>query len=137
MVSGPALTKALSKLMAMPFFPLQEPLVKMAVAEELPTIAATDEQLEWLIQRVTRLFNQWPGLSEIRAVYCSKFRPLDGVTVYSGVYPDGIPSERAAAPPPPALPPGHDFTADPEFENELKSLSKLKQFPGRAKMEAK
>jgi hypothetical protein len=110
--------------------------LKLAVMEDLPEIVANDEQLAWLIRRATALYNQWPGLSEIRAVYCSKFRPRDGIEVNSGVYLDGIPSERAAAPvlALPVLPPGHSFTADLELENRMRSLGKLKSFPGGARI---
>ena len=128
-----ALAKAMGRLMAMPFFPTDQ-LVKLAVADDLNAIAATDEQLEWLIRRVTALFSQWPGLSEIRAVYCSRFKPVDGVEVYSGVYPDGIPPERPEpAPTRAALPPGHMATADPEFDRKVQSLARAKRFPGRPK----
>jgi hypothetical protein len=36
----------------------------------------------------------------VRAIYCSRYRPKDGIEIYSIVYPDGIPShcERAQLP---------------------------------------
>lgn len=135
MISTEILYGAVGNLMAMPFFP-SEPLVKMAVLNELPQIVQTDAQLLWLIRRVTQLYNAWPGTSEIRAVYCSKYRPLDGIEVYSSVYPDGIPSERQAGEPAwPALPPGR-VTADLEFDRKLQAVAKVKQFPG-GKLKAK
>lgn len=128
-----ALAAAMGRLMAMPFFPTDQ-LVKLAVADEINAIAATDEQLEWLIRRVTVLFSQWPGLSEIRAVYCSRFKPVDGIEVYSGVYPDGIPPERPVlAPVPKGLPPGHVATADVEFDRKVQGLVRAKRFPGGSK----
>lgn len=134
MISEPVLMKAIGKLMAMPYFPVSENLVKLALLDELPEIVENDQQLDWLIRRVTHLYKQWPGLSEIRAVYCWTFKPRDGVNVYSGVYPDGIPSERPAAPL--ALPPARattGLTADPEFEAKVRSLAALKKMPGRVK----
>jgi hypothetical protein len=51
----------------------------------------------WLVTRMGRLFNQWPGIIELRRVYCSKHLPLDGVQPLgiSEAYPDGIPAEIA------------------------------------------
>ena len=37
-------------------------------------------------------------MREVRAAYCSKFKPDDGFEVYSDVYLDGIPSEKAPEP---------------------------------------
>ena len=37
-------------------------------------------------------------MREVRAVFCSKFKPADGIDVYSAVYLDGIPSEKESAP---------------------------------------
>lgn len=131
MISEQALLVAAGRLLAMPFCPADE-LVKMAILDELPEIVEDDDQLRWLIARVLKLYNQWPGLSEIRAVYCSKFRPRDGVEVYSAVYPEGIPSEQPEILP--ALPPPRatkELTGDAKFEAELQRLAKLKQFPKR------
>jgi hypothetical protein len=100
----------------MPFFPT-DPLAKVALIDELAKIAANDEQLEWLMQRVQALFKVWPGLNEIKAVYCSRYKPLDGINVYSGVYPDGIPAAKAnpaiAGPELKQLPPGEVAAPDP------------------------
>src|SRR5215472_7254230 len=96
MITEGALLKAVGKLMSMPYYPVSETLVKISLIDELPEIAGNDEQLAWLIRRVTSLYAYWPGLSEIRAVYCSKFKPRDGIEVHSGVFLDGVPSESKA-----------------------------------------
>ena len=143
MISESVLALALGRLMALPFFP-SDHLVKAAVLEELQQMVANDEQLEWLIRRVTGLYKEWPGLSEIRAVYCSRFRPRDGVEVYSGVYPDGIPSERLESPPASsnlrlnsagqlALPPGDaPISADPKVEKAVEIAIAVVKLKNRA-----
>jgi hypothetical protein len=71
-------------------------------------MATEEAQVEWLVQRAVSLYAEWPGAREIRACFCSKFRPADGLSVGSTVYLDGIPSEKRIDPPALlALPPGH------------------------------
>ena len=49
------------------------------------------EELDWLVREAPRRYRQgWPGIEEIRALYCARFRPRDGVVVASTVYEDGI-----------------------------------------------
>jgi hypothetical protein len=91
----------------------------------------TQEHLDWLVDRALKLYARWPGVGEIRALYCSRHRPKDGATTYSEVYESGYPSERSPAPLP--LPPGHASTADAEFERELRTAAKLKKMPVRVK----
>lgn len=65
-----------------------------ALVRMLAEMCSTDEQVLWLSKRLLQLFKEWPGANEMRAVFCSKFRPRDGVEVHSEAYPDGIPSEK-------------------------------------------
>ena len=56
------------------------------------------EQAEWLANRVLQLYNEWPGPVELRGVFCSKFRPFDGVEICgTGAYPEGVPAESGPA----------------------------------------
>jgi hypothetical protein len=45
-----------------------------------------------------KLYKEWPGLREVRAVFCSKFKPRDGFDVDSDVYLDGVPSDSGSMP---------------------------------------
>lgn len=70
---------------------------RIGIADEIASFASNLDQVKWLVSRVPKLYREWPGLREVRAVFCSKFRPKDGFEVDSDVYLDGVPSERAAA----------------------------------------
>lgn len=92
MISAVVGKNAIDRLSLMPMFPRDEGAHK-ALARALSEMCANDEQLIWLIGRVVRLYSNWPGENELRAVLSSKFKPIDGVRTYSVVYRDGIPSE--------------------------------------------
>jgi hypothetical protein len=46
----------------------------------------TEEQLAWLTERALELYPRWPGIGELRALYCSRYRPKDGIEAYSEIY---------------------------------------------------
>ena len=119
------------RLALMAFFP-SDPEVRAGLVAILLEMIETDEQLDWLVSRALRLYTRWPGVAEIRALYCSRYKPKDGVEGYSETYSDGYPSERPAGPAPSPLPPGREVTADSFFDKELIAAAKLKKFPGAA-----
>jgi hypothetical protein len=82
-------------LATIPFFP-GESGARLAVADEFRSICNSSEEAFWLVTRLIRLYRRWPGVLEMRLVFCSRYQPLDGVEAAgtSEVYPDGIPSER-------------------------------------------
>lgn len=123
-----AATRGINKLGLMAFFP-SDPDTRAALVWVLMELVETEEQLDWLVGRALKCFSKWPGIAELRALYCSRFRPKDGVEAYSEVYPRGFPHES----PEPAKPPGRAATMDHEFERRLRELAKVKQMlpPGR------
>jgi hypothetical protein len=82
-----------NKMGAMQFFPGDE-AARVGIAEELASMCHTIEEVEWVARRTRSLYPQWPGVHEIRAVYCQKHRPKDGIDAFSSIYPDGIPPEH-------------------------------------------
>ena len=78
------------------FFP-SDPDARLGIAEEISEMADNADQVRWLVKRIPKLFSEWPALREVRAVFCSKFKPKDGIEVYSQVYLEGIPSEAESA----------------------------------------
>jgi hypothetical protein len=90
-----AVADGINKLALMAFFP-GDPEVRGALIGILMEMVETEEQLDWLIGRALKLYARWPGVAELRALYCSRWKPKDGVETYSTVYQDGIPSERPA-----------------------------------------
>jgi len=84
---------AVSKLALMAFFP-GDPDIRAALVWALLEMVETEEQLDWLVRRALRLYGKWPGIAELRALYCSHWKPKDGLESMSTIYPEGIPSER-------------------------------------------
>ena len=118
-----AVRDVLAGLRLLPFFPEGDAPMNMLV-DMVIDMAETEEQVYWLVRRMTSgLYDKWPGPFELRATYCSKFKPKDGIELDSVVYPEGIPSERGGAYDAllsgtqfPALPAGHTVSADPGAE---------------------
>jgi hypothetical protein len=75
------------------YFPA-DPIARTALVREICDMADTEDQVRWLVTRMLKLYQVWPGLGEVRATFCSKFKPRDGVERYSEIYTDGIPSEH-------------------------------------------
>jgi hypothetical protein len=70
---------------------------RAAISELLMQFCSTDAQARWLVRRVWALYSEWPGPRELRAVFCSKFPPADGIEADSTdarFLETGIPSER-------------------------------------------
>ncbi len=86
----------------MRFFP-SDPDARFGIAEDIAAMCGSKEQVEWLVGRLPKLYSDWPGTREARAVLCSKFPPADGIDGNSTVYVTGIPSDRPG-PPRPTLP---------------------------------
>jgi hypothetical protein len=57
------------------------------------TVEKDETALDWLIKRVVNLWNKWEGIRELRAVYCSHYRPGDGIESTSAIYTDGVPPD--------------------------------------------
>jgi hypothetical protein len=108
------------------FFPA-DAAARMVIADEFQSMCNNAEEALWLAKRMLQLFQSWPGFPALRAVYCSKFLPLDGLMAV-GIckeYPDGIPAAVPVIEPPLlALPPGHVATADPELDAGIQDAFK-------------
>ena len=100
MLSPDVLLRATARLARMAFFPADQ-FARNDLADDLEEMVSTDEQLLWLAKRVTALYGEWPGIREVRAVLCSRFKPKDGIEADSSKFVEGIPSEK---PPEPTLP---------------------------------
>ncbi len=104
------------------FFP-SDAQARIGIAEQLAGMCSTEDQLRWLVRVVPTIYNEWPGVRELRGVFCMKFKPRDGIEAVSESYPDGLSSEQlnpgqkqVAAAQRRALPPGEPVTADPEMQ---------------------
>lgn len=131
-----------TELSVMAYFP-PDIEARKAIAQELVRICPNLTEARWLVMRFAQLYNRWPGLRELRAVYCSRNRPRDGVEINSLDFPDGVPSPPpgselawvlpAPEQPTPLLPAGHQYSADIEMENSVRQVaaSSLRTRPPR------
>lgn len=84
-ISNAAATKAVRMLGGnVPFFPGDESAQTM-IASELRRLCNTNQELGWLVRQVMLLWKQWHGVRELRILFCSKFRPVDGVDLEGAV----------------------------------------------------
>lgn len=71
-------TQKCAALTALKFFP-QEPEAEFQLVLAVCRMAEKMEQVDWLIARMLSLFDEWPGPRTMRAVFCRRFRPADGI----------------------------------------------------------
>ena len=125
-------TKTLGGLALLKFFPTDD-FARAELVSMVCEMASTNEQIEWLVKRARNVWNQWEGPSELRALFCSKYKPADGVEFYSALpqFADGIPSERESAPQLPAraireIASGEPVTASPSIAAVVSDLCAAK-----------
>jgi hypothetical protein len=108
-----------------------------AISELLLSLVDSDERLEWLRGAVLGL-NEWPGPGEIRGIYCTRFKPADGIEAYSAL--SGFsPADCEAANIAKALPPRDTkllesgqreqpgVSADPEMNHAVQQIATEKR----------
>ena len=130
-VISPEYAIVCTEIMAtMAFFP-SEAGARAAIADEIAAMCSSEEDARWLARRITRLHRKWPGLQELRLVFCDKYRPLDGLPAFgsSELYPEGFPSEYPLAPEPKRLngkPQPGEISGAPSVEATVRDLAELK-----------
>lgn len=123
------LKRAMGSLRLMRYSPLTNTDAATALMEELARMCPSREALDWVVQRSLQLFAEWPGVLEIRAVLCARYKPQDGIEVYSEIYPAGIPPERPSeAAERLALPPG-EASGDAEMAGLVAGLAERRALP--------
>ena len=117
----------LGGLTLLKFFP-SESAARLELVNLVLRMAATYEQIEWLVTRTIAVCNEWPGPLVLRQIFCSKFKPRDGIEAGStSTFPDGLPPERPIqAPAMRALPAGHTATLDAGLEKGLQVVAAAK-----------
>jgi hypothetical protein len=138
-LSRDVIDRAMGRIALMKFFPSSDTVARATVMLELMQMCSSDDQVEWLSKRLSALYTEWPGLRELRAVFCSKFKPHDGVETNSADarFIDGIPREEPDKEWRPALEPGQrlltgeteQFSADPELEKTIHLLAESARMP--------
>jgi|SRR5271157_1397460 len=120
----------LNELRALPFFPNDE-YVMIAICRLAGAMCHNEKEVRWLVDRMTSgIYAEWPGIQEMRACFCSRFPPRDGINAYSSVYPDGIPPEnpkQLAGAELPALPEGHVASVDKSLDYAVQIATRCQE----------
>lgn len=75
---------AVGKLTMLRFFPA-EPITRAGIMELLDRMVGTVEQLDWLTRTMIDQVGEWKGPMELRGVFCTRFKPADGVEAWSSI----------------------------------------------------
>ncbi len=81
------------------FFPA-DPLALANIASQAAKFIEDHDKLLWLVSIFVDHIGEWKGIKEFRAVYCTRYRPVDGIEEYStfrGFSPDDIEGEHIEA----------------------------------------
>lgn len=69
---------AVSELGAIPYFP-REAGAHTAIIRALCAFVASPDRLRWLVDTAVNRMAEWKGVAELRALYCTRWRPIDGI----------------------------------------------------------
>lgn len=134
MVNPKWVLQQVEEMASLKYFPTQGAAL-LSIGRLVCDMAENEEQVRWLVKRMTSgIYSEWPGPGELRACFCSRFRPRDGIDRCSEVYeispPD--PSAKLAPALPKQLAAGELITADPVLDAAVGiafATQSLKQAP--------
>lgn len=69
-------------LAALKFYP-SEAGARSMIGSEIASMCNSDEEAHWLVREMVRRYKEWPGILEMRAVFCDRKEPRDGVCAIS------------------------------------------------------
>jgi len=98
MITEEQAMRAVGRMSILRFFP-SDPYSRSQVAALLLKFVDRADGLEWLVNTMLNQVGEWPGPKELRALYCCKFKPADGIEAYSairGFTPEDIEAENLA-----------------------------------------
>lgn len=78
MLTDADIEMASDELESIPFYP-NTPGGKLAVMKTLRSMVSTKQQMDWLTFTMTNRVTRWQGCGEMRGVFCSRFKPADGI----------------------------------------------------------
>jgi hypothetical protein len=84
MITPEMAMESCGRLAALRFFP-SEPGARAEIAGLLMRIVVKPEQLEWLVRTMIDQVGEWKGTRELRAVFCTRFKPADGIEEWSQI----------------------------------------------------
>ncbi len=80
------IAEIVAKLCLLKFFP-NESAGRLALMEIIGGMASDEDQVRWLVKSALAIYDEWPGPRELRALFCSRWTPRDGIKAYSQIYP--------------------------------------------------
>ncbi len=129
MVNITVVDEILTGLEILEFYP-SDPAKRLLILGEVCEMAHEDDQVRWLVRRARRVFGgRWPGSEELRACFCHRYKPRDGVEAVSAIYPDGFPPDPEVPPRKQIGPAPRAQIASGETVTELLDISKLPVTP--------
>ena len=78
------ITEAVGRLTALSMFPTN-PAAHTEIMRLIDRMVGTREQLDWLVGAMIDQVGAWHGTAELRAVFCTRFKPKDGVEASSAL----------------------------------------------------
>lgn len=134
MVNVKEAAQSVEKLSMLRFFPAG-PNAQAGIVQLACEMAKSNAQIDWLVDRMLKIYNEWPGPREMRACFCNRYPPADGVSACSDVYPEGsFPKDptapsRIEAPKMLALPPGATVSVDPVLDAAIVAGAEVLKMP--------
>lgn len=90
MIDIDKLSGRVAGLSAMRFFPSKDDKEgRLEITKAIASMAGTYDRALWIIEQILNLSSDWPGIPEVRGVFCHRFPPADGVSGESALCPDG------------------------------------------------
>lgn len=78
MISETQAVEAVGELGAIPYFP-REAAPQAAIMRALCAFVGEPWHLRWLVDTANNHMREWRGIAELRALYCVRFKPADGI----------------------------------------------------------
>ena len=97
MINAKEAIDSISRLALLKFFPSEES-ARGALVRIVCSLVETNEGVDWLVDNILTLYNEWPGPMELRAVVSARRKPADGIEGHSTVYLSNIPTTPLPAP---------------------------------------
>lgn len=91
------LAAALVQMSILKFFPMDE-LQHRAMTGFLRRLCGHAEGLSWLVEQLVNRVGEWPGPAQVRGIYCTRFKPADGVENFDCALAGFTPEEGAQRP---------------------------------------
>jgi hypothetical protein len=76
-ITGEHLAVALVQLSMLKYFPPGQ--AQKAILLYLERLCGTADRLHWLVTELVNHVGEWPGPAEVRGLFCSRYRPADGI----------------------------------------------------------